>query len=336
MGSLRINNNPSYSELKQSIKDLTKVANTLNELKVTIIDSEKRPSFNISDSSATLNLPESVLTDCTECEDALAAAEAEVVSLEAEIDDLTERLTELCENRPYGFFGFTTSREIADGSTGSSRNRDVYAPRITLQLNSYPIDASSDLTWTTTSDQNYLNSFNDSYPNVQYDFAITPYPIFVKLRGRFNGDTFYQLQTKFSRRVGFTNDRSGLGASSTGGTSSATYVDQQNGDTYTTKYDSDNNGIYDTFGSITMSYSSTSFNDASPATVTDMPTINVKIASDPFGTNQTSVDLSVSEDYEIVVSELGNYEVIGSFSVIGTDQGGDAQVLVTDDPCSGI
>jgi hypothetical protein len=273
------------------------------------------------------------IPEATDCSAEIAELEAEIATLEDEIVDLEAALAEACLlTLPY-FYPYTTSREITDGSTGSSRQRDVFAPSVTLKLNPYPVDASSDLTWTKTSDENYLKSFTDSYPLVKWDFAITPYPISVELQGRFSGNVFYQIFTKFGKRVGFQNDRSGLGASATSGTAAATYVDQQNGDTYTTEYDSNNDGTYDTFGSITMSYSSTSFNDTSPATVLDMPTINVKKASDPFGTNQTSVDLSITDDYEVVVLELGTYIVIGTFSVTGTDAGGDASVNETGNPC---
>ena len=268
--------------------------------------------------------------DLEDCEVSKSVLEQEVADLEEEIVDLEADLAEACASRLPYFYPYTTSREIDDGSTGSSRQRDVFAPSVTLKLNPYPVDASSDLTWTKTSDENYLNSFTDSYPRIN-----TPYGDGtgqVDIRGRFNGDCFYQLFTNFGRQVGFSNDKNGLGRTATNGVSGATFTDQENGDSYGCYYEPSGQP-YQRYATVVMSYTSTSFNDTSPATVSDMPTINVKKASDPFGTNQTSVDLSVTDDYEVVVLELGTYIVIGTFSVTGTDAGGDASVNETSNPC---
>jgi len=324
--------NMSYTELKARVEVLTRRVNSLTSMKIAVIGSDQTPSITITEANSTLSIPEA--TDCSaeiaELEAEIVALEAEIVALEAENAELESDLAEACASRLPYFYPYTTSREIDDGSTGSSRQRDVFAPSVTLKLNPYPVDASSDLTWTKTSDENYLNSFTDSYPRIN-----TPYGDGtgqVDIRGRFNGDCFYQLFTNFGRQVGFSNDKNGLGRTATNGVSGATFTDQENGDSYGCYYEPSGQP-YQRYATVVMSYTSTSFNDTSPATVSDMPTINVKKASDPFGTNQTSVDLSVTDDYEVVVLELGTYIVIGTFSVTGTDAGGDASVNETSNPC---
>ena len=54
---LNIIQSPSYSEMKQRVVELSKVANLLIGLKTTVVDGDIEPSFEISDTDATINFP---------------------------------------------------------------------------------------------------------------------------------------------------------------------------------------------------------------------------------------------------------------------------------------
>ena len=54
---LNIIENPSYSEMKKRVVELSKVANLLIGMKTTVVDGDIEPSFEISDTDATINFP---------------------------------------------------------------------------------------------------------------------------------------------------------------------------------------------------------------------------------------------------------------------------------------
>ena len=54
---LNIVENPSYSEMKKRVVELSKVANLLIGMKTTVVDGDIEPSFEISDTDATINFP---------------------------------------------------------------------------------------------------------------------------------------------------------------------------------------------------------------------------------------------------------------------------------------
>ena len=92
LSPLAIQKNPSYSELRQRVVELTEVANALTAIKVSPIASNAKPTFTLSATNSTLNLPDlaPIIKDVEELKAAAVECEEEKIELEKENEVLLE------------------------------------------------------------------------------------------------------------------------------------------------------------------------------------------------------------------------------------------------------